>query len=774
VKALFLLAATASSITFSGDRSFRTDANKIPWDGQQTASIHFKIRCNATSSSSVLLRDAGNSFAIWLEPASSPNSTLLKLNTENAAQQHSSAVQTLTNGVVYTIGITYEQGRQTLWVDGVPTVFGNLTGATQSWPVSLILGHGTGNFTLDDVGIWNGYVLTQADVIALRDGTSTPAQIGEGATWRGEWTLAGTSGQNASPGDPGQSTTGCSFTSVSGTGTAVYAAPLIFSPPVNVQTAYIATSGKTVGISFRTTSGASTTPTAILTPPSLTINGGTPVALATSWVTGYHSRCLLLLPAGISLAATDTATLSAPTGWANTSAGICGPVNLMLSNFVGKSAVGTDTLKKTFRPGWNFPHLGAINWSTYQLPKNWRYRLQPWFQYATQTSGGKPLTLTQTWAFAQLSYNNSANGIDNSFYPGTPGLYAVGWDDTNPTVPTAFSLYGGDSDVVVTVRLDLANPGIGGIGIVRVFDVEHSANAATANLSILIRVDNASKAPSFDNLVIYGPGDFSSQANTPTVLDRSDPYALSATFLDRLKHGCGSMRFVDSTLNFDGMSNIALPSDLRNLNDFAWGEYVNKTRATIGYVQARPWDPTVTGTVYSDLFGPPEGTPLPWSTFGNGAQLIELVTAQPHGLRTGQAPGWSGPWPTFTFTDGSTRNIGGMSRTAFVTGPNTFVTTFGGAVGPSVTLAQTYTLNPSQHVTSWNFPDNACFPPEFPAICASEFPGCDLHVNIPHAASDALADEWARRIFKYLPPDRTIYLEYSNEPWETVRLTSTF
>jgi hypothetical protein len=849
------------SLTLTNAKSFQTNVNNTIWDNQPQASISFFWRYETTGSTlgsvigspSLLTRQAGNSFSFWMGGSSTPGAVNIAFQVMNAAGTTTTTTQTFAVGSVYHIAVTYAQGQQVVWIDGVPTTFGTLTGNTKSWGVPFIMGGTPAGspvvHTISDVAAWNGYLLTATDVANLRDSIQTPSQIGGTATWRGEWTLSGPVGTAAQIGDSGLINsfdgTTCNFTSMSGTGTAIYAPALSFQPPVGVQSAYVATSGKMIGVVLQSVNGGAVVPaTSVITPPTLYKNGNSVGQLSTSWITGYYNRCLFFVPSGVSFGPTDTATLSAPSGWINTSAGICGAVsNLPLTNYVGKSAIGTSSLTKTFKPGWNFPHLGTIVWSTYQIPKNWLYRIGGFSNVATQTPDGKPLTLTNANAYAEFSYNNSGNGLDNTFYPGTPGLYAIGWDDLNPSQPSTFSLLTLDTtNTVVTERTDLANPGSGGIGKVRVFNVQHASSAVNVNLDIWVQLTCSSLAPQFNNLVIYGSGDFNYQTNVPTVLNRSNPYALSATFMDRMKYGCGSMRFVDSDWNFGGLSSIADPEQLHNLTDFAWGQGIQPIKSTIGYTQARPWNPSVTGYVYTDLFGSPftatlaanidnhtttltisdaatapviyglklqvdselmrvlsvSGTtvtvergscgttatshnagsiqvlnryPINWSNWGNGGQITELVTQNPHGIRTGQAPGWGGSWPEFFYTDGShgfPGGFGGYNRTAFVTSANTYIVGFGGAINPnaqSVTMAQTYTLNPSNNTTIWNWPDNAGYPPEFSAIVVAQFPGCAYHVNVPHAASDSLAFVVAKRTFTYLPTDRTIYLEFTNEPW---------
>ena len=185
----------------------------------------------------------------------------------------------------------------------------------------------------------------------------------------------------------------------------------------------------------------------------------------------------------------------------------------------------------------------------------------------------------------------------------TTGLYAVGWDDLNTSSPTSFQLWPYDANTTVTERTDLANPGVNGIGIVKVFDVQRAAGSTLASVLFDLGMSNATKAPRFDNLLIYGPGDFSYVNSTPTVLDNTDPYALSATWLDRLSPSLGSARWVDSTIDFAGIAPYAEPELLRELTDFTWNGVYKKTWS-FAYSQARPFVPA-SSFIYSSEMGSP-------------------------------------------------------------------------------------------------------------------------------------------------------------------------
>ena len=150
-----------------------------------------------------------------------------------------------------------------------------------------------------------------------------------------------------------------------------------------------------------------------------------------------------------------------------------------------------------------------------------------------------------------------------------------------------------------------------------------------------------------------------------------------------------------------------------------------------------------------------------------GSQLVELVTQDNHNLKTGLVITFGyGTYPMMSFTDGSTNNLQGTGWPLQITGPTTFVVDMRGGMA-SVTLGPTatsYTLNPSTsrslQPAGPRLPDTiSC------TLVASNFSGCNLHVNIPPVASDSFCYAVANRILSNLPPGRKVYVELGDEWW---------
>lgn len=854
------------SIKFANARQLVGAPNAVIWNNQPRAALSFRFRYESDGSTTpgvlntnyFLVRGLG-SFYVFTAASGIPGTLSVRFNVHNATSA-ASHVHTLNVGTTYSVFMTYDQGVQTCWINGTPYPMGTLTGNTQSLSSPIAMGVSTvpGNpfiFTLDDVAAWNGYVPTPTEIVGLLEGNLVPSDIGAGAPWRGWWTLAGTPGDTVQIGDPGIANhygdTTYDLKSFLGSGgTTVYSAPLVFTPAV-VATPYVATSGKSIGFTFTAVSnGVPVLPTQALVAPLVSKNGANLGPLINPWITGHHMAALYDLPAGMSVTPGDTVSLSAPPGWANTGLGIVAALDGLtaIDNRTGRSSVGTEKLTKTLRPGWNNSHPPGY-WSTYSVPKNWIRRSDS-FTAGSYDSNGKPLTA-----------QSGQTSVEGVFYKVTPsttidktmvvpvGYWAVCWDDTDSThTPTILSLVSASTHILsITEMTDGYNPGSSGVGVCRVFRVDQlsSIPIGTGNDSsaeLRVKISNATGAFHFDNAVVYGPGDFTYTPSVPTTVDRSDPYAISNAYLDRIQAGAGSMRWVDSTFGSAGISQESEPEQVNKLADFCWGRWGGKVNRDAYFTTARPWNTAVTPYIYTTLYGTPYnatlGTSIDASTntlnitnastapviiglrlkiddelmrvlnvVGNTVtvergscsttpashsagtiqvqnrwlasgtaipkgQIFELIGANPHGLNTGQALKAAGTWPVFTFTDGL-QSFGGKSISDFgganlllVTGQNTLLGILPGGESPWVTLNQTYSLPPNCKMgASW--PDSPAMPVEFAARVTARFVGCNMHVNVPHAASDSLVYKIATWVRDSMPAGRRVYPEYTNEPWNT-------
>jgi methionine-rich copper-binding protein CopC len=404
-------------------------------------------------------------------------------------------------GVVNHIAIVYRNGAPSyMYFNGIPTPFSpTMTAAVASAWFSMgnksAAGASPNVFSLENVAVWNNYALTPEEVVALRDAVALPDAIGGSATFRGWWKFTGAVGTTPALGDPGLANSiagqGLSVSSIGGVPTnAVYGGPLAFTPSVKIKSAYASTSGKAIFFRFGPLSGTGdTVPTAVYTRPSVLVNG-TPVAnLGIQFLTGVHTVMGYLLPSGTQVNAGDTVTATVANGWAGAKSGLARGETIDVANRVGKSMFRADDYVPPVRMGFNMGSTGPQWYASGHVQKNFLRKLNPnWFGAASISNDGLPLLL------APGSTSSNAPGfmgqlssptVDPNGYPSGPrGLWAVGWDDSFPNTPTTAYLQAQAQSSRVTERLDLANPGVAGVGKVRVFDVQWNDGPVTLTSAI--------------------------------------------------------------------------------------------------------------------------------------------------------------------------------------------------------------------------------------------------------------------------------------------------
>lgn len=384
------------------------------------------------------------------------------------------------------------------------------------------------------------------------------------------------------------------------------------SPPsVDVGIGQIASSGEHVQFQFnRISDGALAYASALITAPVLFKNGTNIGPLWDFYISGFHNRILAKVPIGVSFAPGDTASLTAPISWMQTTLGnvaALAPLNLL--NNTGKSCYGTDpSAPRPFRPGFNMDAVGiAIN-TPYQIFKNFRFRLQTQGFFSALDAGGYPTTIfNQPQDFPFASFAADPNSVDTTTYAGfQAGLWAIQYDDLAPiSSPTTLDIVSGDgTKSTAAIQSAYTNPGINGVGICKVYNCQRVGGSGVADMPLSLRVSNAAKAPQFANLAIYGPNDFT--PTIPQTLDTSNPYAVCSRFLKRFPNGAGSLRWNGAMWSFlSGVCTITESWQDHQLSDFTWNG--NFQSRTIGYTLAeafttgaQPW-----------FYGSELGTPYP-------------------------------------------------------------------------------------------------------------------------------------------------------------------
>jgi hypothetical protein len=605
------------AITFTNDRYFRTDVGPKIFQNVPTASQWFKILVTSANQPAIPSQTEFLSkviFDFWhmFMPCASGTTVLVRFACTNSAGSFAQVDLPLTIGVIYGIAITWDgvAGSQKVWVSGVPTQFGTFTGNTQNNSSALQIGSSEANthvvYQLDDHNVWDNYLLTSGDVSSLLGGTD-PTTIGTSATLRGRWTLSGTTGANPTIGDAGLRNAyggggslasggdGSDCISAGGSGTAVYAPPLVWAPTVTAHP-YVATSGKVVaGTLASNIDGSLQIPSQLLVTPTLTVNGTNIGALTKPWFSGYHKCFFYSTPNSFQINPGDTVSLTAPAAWCNTAAGSVAALSGPIDNRAGKSAVGSDTNPRTLRMGVNHNLAPTSSGLGFYFPfKNYKYRMDAWPPF----SHGK-VSQNVTRLLANSGGNDSLG--DGMNYPGAVGKWLFVWDAGNPSAPTIITGATADpTHTAVTQHPELSSNGVNGVGMCRVTDFQHVSPNGPAVIDVEVNFNDPSGTPNYSNLWIFAPGDWSI-VNGAAVYDRSDPLALSATYTGRVTDNVGTLRWVDSSACGGNPVSYPYPELLNSASDETWGE-LSQRISRYSFTSVGPVNIATTPWIYSPLF----------------------------------------------------------------------------------------------------------------------------------------------------------------------------
>jgi hypothetical protein len=213
-----------------------------------------------------------------------------------------------------------------------------------------------GNFLIDDSAFWRNRVLTAAEITQLRDRALAPNELATNLTWYvpldgpdgtavtlsagGMRDQVGTRHFNTSSGSPLPTYTGEALT---------------YSAAAKAREIRVGTSGKTlfVFLESRLTSQV-TAITAINSNPSITVNGGSPIALTSPSLNTSLRPYIIYSLRNTPIAQGDDVRFTAPDNWATTSVGSSGAeADWVVTNSAGEDLVPINTTRKTLRVGIN-------------------------------------------------------------------------------------------------------------------------------------------------------------------------------------------------------------------------------------------------------------------------------------------------------------------------------------------------------------------------------------------------------------------------------------
>lgn len=617
------------SIKRTGQITHSTAPNNSISGGATEFSLYFKLRVepetNPASTTLTWLFGGGGytaAYATLNGAGSDPDTVKCRFTFRNSANDAIYNDVNLALGTVYSLAMVWSQGGgHRAYVNGQRRNLTALSGTLPTGNISYGSGLWAYNpqgvvFSIEDIATWKGHALTDTQAADLRDGAIRPQDITSG-TWRGLWDQRGDVGTVPVLGVGGLANKVGDqlwpLKTSTGTGTAVYGGELVWEPSVEIGKAYVATGGRMAFFFPRTIAGQKDTLCINSNfPPTFKVNGQDVGAGTLVQADGGTVPASFLMPRDVQRG--DVVTYSAEANWLNTVGGAAaGAVDAPMGNFVGQSCFRKEGEPKTLRMGVNVEGATTSHSAAGPYLKDWSRRIGAVLNVVEWDANYKPTKFKAgtTSSTGTLYSGGSENGLDETGCTGPTGKFAIQYDYKDKAKPTSLRIGGGLSgNTVVTPLPEYDNPGtlIDGWyrGRCKVYDGQRKAGSTTMATNYSVAFEAGDGLLEFENLCIHHEVDFT--PGTPTVLDNSDPYALSKAFLD-LFPGPGSMRYWGVLLG--GVNAPFIEKEqARHIEDFSWGWAKNRAGWTIRWTQATPFSTADTPWFYNFSFGEKYGANL--------------------------------------------------------------------------------------------------------------------------------------------------------------------
>lgn len=482
------------------------------------------------------------------------------------------------------------------------TFAGSIKPGTYKW--FLGPGGATADLVVADVTYWRNYVLTDAQILALRDRTTDPTDI-EPSAIHLHWSCSGADGDEVIVGDAGITTPaglGGSRSAASVSGDPVYHADdLLYVAPVRVARAYLGDSRKTLVFEFEDLNSTAVRVTSQSGHPTISVGGGGPIDLGATGGLRTGRDYKLLYPLASAVGEGVDVTYSAAEGWVGTTAGMIGAsdeVAVLDEHPDGSLCPPTDfdTFTPTMKFGVNLPQ--HIYW-------------QPTPTYANilrQASGVTTHTGTPTYTMAAdgslsalsggtiraevLSFVGSDVGDPDKGFPnGPPGHYTLMWDGAG-----VMRLEATNSKTVVSL---VSSNLTGAADNTRVYDVQPASGEWCLRLRAIWE-----SAPVTNPRVFWPDHDIEGHTSIfhPWLLDRLDGYRVLRSM-------------VPMQVNNSSMTSYAQYAAATKF--FLGAPAFNVIRRTIASIASYPAGPT--------------------EYFGDASYVhFTITTTEPHGFATGE------------------------------------------------------------------------------------------------------------------------------------------
>jgi hypothetical protein len=449
--------------------------------------------------------------------------------------------------------------------------------------------------------------------------------------------------------------------------------------------------------------------------PTISINGGSPITLTLPIIAGGAA----FYPLTTRVPASATVTFSAPTNWAQTSAGgvpatASSPVTTGVTSLLPPFDASSP---KTMQIGYNVPRGPTVILVYADLMK----QATLWNGGQTVDSDGWLLATSPNGNFAIVT-SSWANNIDNSGMPNAPfGPYTVMWDTPDGTGNCWLTSGSGDS--------------------------LYEDPSGQANLS-------------------------ATTDRTRVFVFQGNPTSDSPSVICWARGRCSNIRVYPPGVATDG-SQLFHPEYLRMLAGA-------KSLRTSGMIDVnsgnvvdyadfpRPSRRTFTDEDSIQLFGiasisatltPAQSAAVSrwWSP---SRHPFVVTTSAPHNLKTGHVVSVRAAPNTMVLSlaDGSTWDLGSGLGTALVLDATTFACALPNTVAVS---SVSYSGGAYAYRTQYGCP------PEHAVALANAVGNTTLHFNVPQQASDDCCTQLFRMIAANLDRSCKLRVELSNEPWNT-------
>jgi hypothetical protein len=520
---------------------------------------------------------------------------------------------------------------------------------------------------------------------------------------------------------------------------------------------------------------------------------------------------------------TDTVTFDAADAWLSTGLGFPAATTAgSVGNYVGQDepalggipAFNFPANQRTLQAGANGPIGSPFNFALLNFIKNRAHNIAggSWTSpggTVTVAADGTPSSWTGGYVYNYFNYNNPGNGVDSRASPGVPGTFTIQFTDPNASGANAMvclvavqyndnlsgqDTLGGSPGAGWNGHASTYNRAVNGTTVTITYTVSriNSTNPDVWGVDLLIQFSNPLKQYTISNLTIVPPKRDNSAESLPSgPVDVHDNFTALCTTPNGKHPAC------IRTLLWN--SNYVEPADLPNVTDFSWESQYSRT---IHVTTIRTYDTGAGGTAWgptNKIYGTADGSVLGWSGtdgFGHYASVGsadmgdwmsantgtnpritwvgECVCSAPHGLSTGHILdfGLSGA-PLLPVTNGSNPNIMTAVPTygqviVAVTGASTFVFRWfdGVQITNGAHCKQVVGSNTVSFDVIFRQPLGQAFsPPEVQGAVGGALPGTMIYTTVPYLGSDALQQEWIRRIMLYADPTNPIGVEFNNEPW---------